>query len=362
MTVFSLKDKNLGKKIIDSLKKNNTPYYFMHVCGTHQDALMKHGLDILLQQANITILQGPGCPVCVTTPREIEEMIHLAKSGFTIASYGDMIQVPGTNTSLQDMHAEGYDVQMVYSIEDAVAFATKDPSKKVVFMAVGFETTAPSTAATLLNNPPKNFSVLCCHRTIPEALDLLLQMGESKIDGFIDPGHVSTIIGMRPYEFLTKQYGIPQVITGFEPIDILMAAWILVKQIENDDAKVENEYSRAVLPKGNPAAQQVMQDVFNKTDVAWRGFPIIKKSGLALKKEFEEYDARKIYEDILKAIDDKEFKEPKGCRCGEVLRGLINPEECPLFDKVCRPEHPVGPCMVSVEGSCHISLKYSKRR
>lgn len=360
--MFSLKDKDLGKKIIDSLKKNNTPYHFMHVCGTHQDSLMKHGLDALLKDVNITILQGPGCPVCVTTPKEIEEMIHLAKSDIIIASYGDMIQVPGTDTSLQDMHAEGYEIQTVYSIEDAVDFAKKNPHKKVVFMAVGFETTAPSTAATLLSTPPENFSVFCCHRTIPEALELLLKMGESKIDGFIDPGHVSTIIGEKPYESLTKKFGIPQVITGFEPIDILMAAWMLLKQIETNEPKVENEYKRAVLPEGNLVAQQVIQDVFKKTDVAWRGFPIIKRSGLGLKKEFEHYDARKNYEDILKPLEDKEFKEPKGCRCGEVLRGLINPEECPLFGNVCRPDHPVGPCMVSVEGSCHISFKYSKRR
>ena len=360
--MFSLRDKNLSEKIIEDLKKNQKSYNFMHVCGTHQDTLMKHGLDTLFKDAGINILQGPGCPVCVTTPREIEEMILLAQSGFTITSYGDMLQVPGSHASLQDMHAEGHDILTVYGIEDAVSFAKKNPDKTVVFMAVGFETTAPSTAATLLNKPPENFSILCCHRTIPEALKLLLQMGECNIDGFIDPGHVSTIIGMKPYEPLTKQFGIPQVIAGFEPIDILMAVWMLVKQIENDDQKVENEYSRAVMKEGNIQAQKVINDVFKSIDIAWRGFPIIKQSGLELKNEFAEYDARKIYEDILQPLSEKEFKEPPGCRCGELLRGLVTPEECPLFGKTCTPEHPVGPCMVSAEGSCHITYKYSKRR
>jgi len=362
MNVFSLKDKELSKKIIDDLKKKQTTYQFMHVCGTHQDALMKHGLDTIFKEADITILQGPGCPVCVTTPKEIEEMILLAKSGYTIATYGDMIQVPGIDTSLQDMHTEGYDVQTIYSIEDAVSLAKKNPDKKIIFMAVGFETTAPSTAATLLNDPPENFSILCCHRTIPEALELLLQMGESKIDGFIDPGHVSTIIGMKPYEPLTERYHIPQVIAGFEPIDILMAVWMLIKQIEQKEPQVENEYTRAVNSEGNIAAQKVIAKVFKKENIAWRGFPIIKQSGLALKKEFEEYDARKTYQDILKPLQEKEFEEPKGCRCGEVLRGLIHPENCPLFGTTCHPQHPIGPCMVSIEGSCHISFKYSKRR
>lgn len=362
MIVFSLKDKNLSQHIIHDLKKKQRNYQFMHVCGTHQDTLMKHGLDTLLKEVGINILQGPGCPVCVTTPKEIEEMIVLARSGLTIATYGDMIQVPGINASLKDMQTEGYSILTVYSIEDAVSFAQKNPKRTVVFMAVGFETTAPSTALTLLNRPVKNFHILCCHRTIPPALRLLLEMGESNIDGLIDPGHVSTIIGMKPYEHLTEQYGIPQVIAGFEPIDILMAVWMLIRQIESNDIKVENEYARAVDPKGNQYAQQVIQDIFNKKDVAWRGFPLIKGSGLEIKEEFEHYDARKTFEDILEPLAEKEFKEPDGCRCGEVLRGLIQPENCPLFEKTCTPDHPIGPCMVSVEGSCHISYKYSKRR
>lgn len=360
--MFSLKDKNLGKTIIEDLKKKQLSYNFMHVCGTHQDTLLKHGLDALLQQCGITILQGPGCPVCVTTPKEIEEMILLAQSGCTVASYGDMMQVPGTNASLQDMHSEGCNVYTVYSIEDAVALSRKKPDLKVVFMAVGFETTAPSTAATLLSQLPNNFSILCCHRTIPPALAMLLEMGESNIDGFIDPGHVSTIIGTKPYEHLTTRFDIPQVIAGFEPLDVLMAVWMLVKQIENGQARVDNEYSRAVQLEGNLRAQAVIEEVFKTKDVMWRGFPVIKQSGLIVKEEFAAYDARKVYEDVLRPLSNKQFTEPKGCRCGELLRGLVTPKECLLFGKTCTPDHPLGPCMVSSEGSCHIYYKYSKRR
>ncbi len=360
--MFSLNDKNLSKRIVEDLKKKQISCTFMHVCGTHQDTLMKHGLDTLFEDCQITIIQGPGCPVCVTTPREIEEMILLAKSGCTVASYGDMIQIPGTHASLQDMHAEGRDVYTVYSIEDAVSLAKKNPDRNVVFMAVGFETTAPTTAATLLNHPPKNFSVLSCHRTIPPALEMLLEMGECNIDGFIDPGHVSTIIGMKPYENLTKRFGIPQVIAGFEPIDILMAVWMLVKQYEYRNAVVENEYCRAVQPEGNIRARTVINEVFKPTDLAWRGFPIIKQSGLMLKEEFAEYDARKSYEDILQTLSDDYFEEPNGCRCGKLLRGLVKPTECPLFGKTCTPDNPIGPCMVSSEGSCQICYKYSKSR
>jgi len=360
--MFSLKDKNLGERIINDLKKKQTSYTFMHVCGTHQDTLMKHGLETILKDCGITILQGPGCPVCVTTPREIEEMILLAKSGYTVASYGDMIQVPGRFASLQDMHADGCDVFTAYSIEDAVTLALKKPHRHVIFMAVGFETTSPATAATLLDHPPENFSVLCCHRTIPPALEMLLNMGECNIDGFIDPGHVSTILGMRPYEHLTKIYGISQVIAGFEPIDILMAVWMLVKQHEKGITRVENEYSRAVQPEGNIRAQAVIDEVFEPIDVSWRGFPIIRRSGLKLKDEFSQYDARKRYEDILRTLSNQHDKEPKGCRCGELLRGLATPQQCPLFGTSCTPDHPIGPCMVSSEGSCQICFKYSKRR
>jgi len=358
--VFSLRDKNLANEIVTKIKKLDVNLKFMHVCGTHQDTLVKHGLDVLLKKCGVKIGQGPGCPVCVTTPKEIEEMLILARNGKTVATFGDMVNVPGERSSLQNMKTEGCDVRTVYSIEDAVSIAKKNKDKDVVFMAVGFETTAPTTASTLLNKPPNNFSVLSCHRIIPPALKAILDMGELKIDGFIEPGHVSTIIGSKPYEFISKDYKIPQVIAGFEPIDLLMAVWILVQQIVNKKAVVENEYIRAVKKEGNIKAQKVMNKVFELVDIKWRGFPVIPKSGLQLRNNFESYDARKIYEEELTEINSKAFKEPPGCRCGDVLRGLISSKQCPLFGNKCKPNSPVGPCMVSIEGSCNIEFRYAK--
>jgi hydrogenase expression/formation protein HypD len=359
--VFSLRDKHLADDIIFQIKKAEVHLKFMHVCGTHQDTLVKHGLDMLLQTCGIEIGQGPGCPVCVTTPKEIEEILELAKEGKTITTFGDMIRVPGVTSSLQQMKTEGCDIRTVYSIEDALFFAETHKNKEVVFMAVGFETTAPSTAAVLLRNPPLNFSVLCCHRLIPPALRAILQMGEIKINGFIEPGHVSTIIGVKPYEFISKDYHIPQVIAGFEPIDLLMGAWMLVRQIQQGKAEVENEYIRAVKPQGNKKAQQIIRQVFEPVDVKWRGFPTIPHSGLRLRKKYASYDARKRYEEELKDLAEEEFAEPVGCLCGDVLRGLISSKECPLFGCQCTPDNPVGPCMVSSEGNCNIQYRYSKK-
>ena len=358
--MFSLKDKKLAEEIVSKIKKLDVNLKFMHVCGTHQDTLVKNGLDDLLKKCGITIGQGPGCPVCVTTQREIEEMLQLARAGKTVTSFGDMINVPGETQSLRSMKTEGYDVRTVYGIEDAVEIAKKNTSKEVVFMAVGFETTAPTTAAVLLKNPPKNFSILCCHRTIPEALKAIIEMGEIKIDGLIEPGHVSTIIGSKPYEFLSKDYNVPQVIAGFEPIDILMTVWMLVQQIENKKPIVQNEYTRAVHENGNIKAQKAIEEVFEPCDIKWRGFPVIPKSGLKLTSKFEKFNARKKFESELSELKDKEFHEPKGCRCGELLRGLISPQDCPLFGQTCTPETPVGPCMVSIEGSCNIEYRYNK--
>jgi hydrogenase expression/formation protein HypD len=359
--MFSLRDKQLADTIISQISKAQVNLRFMHVCGTHQDTLVKHGLDVLLQTCGIEISQGPGCPVCVTTPKEIEEILLLARHGKTIATFGDMIRVPGVNSSLQQLKTEGYDVRTVYSIEDALILAQKHKDKDLVFMAVGFETTAPTTASVLLRNPPSNFSVLCCHRLIPPALQAILQMGELKIDGFIEPGHVSTIIGMKPYEFISKEYHIPQVIAGFEPLDLLMGVWMLVRQIQQGKVKVENEYVRAVKPQGNRKAQQVLHQVFETMDVKWRGFRLIPRSGLRLRRHFESYDARKRYEDELLSLSGEVFREPTGCLCGDVLRGLISPMQCPLFGRECTSETPIGPCMVSDEGNCHILYRYSKK-
>jgi hydrogenase expression/formation protein HypD len=359
--MFSLRDRQLANEIVSKIKKLEVSLKFMHVCGTHQDTLVKHGLDSLLKKCGIEIGQGPGCPVCVTTPQEIEEMLLLARKGKTVTSFGDMMNVPGEKHSLRSMKAEGCDVRTVYGIEDAVKIAKNNRDKDVVFMAVGFETTAPTTAAVMLSNPPDNFSILCCHRIIPPALKAIIEMGEIKIDGLIEPGHVSTIIGSRPYEFLSKEYNVPQVVAGFEPIDVLMGAWMLVEQIRKGKSFVQNEYTRVVHKEGNVKAQEVMNKVFESEDKKWRGFPVISKSGLKLRKKFEDHDASKKFEDELNEIKDKEYTEPKGCRCGELLRGLVTPFECPLFGKKCTPDSPVGPCMVSIEGSCNIGYRYSNK-
>ncbi len=359
--MFSLKDKSLAKDIVSKIKKLDLNLKFMHVCGTHQDTLVKNGLDSLLKECGIEIGQGPGCPVCVTTPYEIEEMLLLARSGKIVTSFGDMINVPGENDSLRRMIEEGFDVRTVYGIEDAVSIAEKNKDKDVVFMAIGFETTAPTTASVILKNPPDNFSILSCHRTIPEALKTIIEMGEIKINGLIEPGHVSTIIGTKPYEFLSKKYHVPQVIAGFEPIDVLMAVWMLVSQIQKNKAFVQNEYTRVVHQKGNIKAQNVLKQVFTKVEKKWRGFPVIPDSGLDLKTKFEDYNARKLFENELEELKDKKFLEPAGCRCGELLRGLVTPFDCPLFGQSCTPEQPVGPCMVSIEGSCNIEYRYSNK-
>jgi len=360
MNAFRYRDRSLVNKVAKSIREMNLNVLIMHVCGTHQDTFARYGLDNLLKECGVEVRQGPGCPVCVTTPREIEEAIVLAKAGKTVVSFGDMVRVPGKNGSLLDARAEGRDVRIVYSIEDAIAIA-KETENDVVFLAVGFETTAPSTAATLVAEPPENFSVLTCHRRIPPVLDALLGMGETKIDGIIDPGHVSTIIGVKPYEEISKKHNIPQVIAGFEPLDVMMGVYMLCRQISRGEAKVENEYSRSVRYGGNSKALKLMREVFDPVDVEWRGFPKIPASGMELRRRFQDYDARKIHEDELEAVKEMEFSTPPGCRCDEVLRGLIRPQKCPLFGRGCYPSHPVGPCMVSIEGACSIEYKYGRR-
>ncbi|MHC1599318.1 MAG: hydrogenase formation protein HypD [Candidatus Methanospirareceae archaeon] len=357
--MFRYQSEGLAKQIVAKLKALNLNLRLMHVCGTHQDTLVRFGLNSMLKEAGIEVRPGPGCPVCVTTAKEIEEAIALARSGKVVATFGDMFRVPGEKQSLADVKAEGYDVRMVYSITDCLAIAEKT-DKDVVFFSVGFETTAPTPASVILSHPPENFSLLSTHRIIPPAMEALINMGELKIDGFIDPGHVSAIIGADSYEFLSSRYNIPQVIAGFEPLDVLIAVYMLAMQICRGEAKVENEYARVVKRGGNEKAKRMMNVVFEPFDVSWRGFPVIPGSGLTLRTEFTDYDARKRYEDELRAVVCSDYKEPEGCRCGEILRGLVYPDECPLFGTTCTPQHPVGPCMVSREGSCNIMFRYGE--
>lgn len=360
--MFQLRDKNISKKIVEELRKRDLDLTVMHVCGTHQDTLVRHGLDELLMEVGIDVREGPGCPVCVTTTREIEEMKALAMAGKTITLYGDMLKAPGENGSLADTRAEGADVRIVYSVEDALEMAKNEPDKEFVFFGVGFETTAPATAVAIKSNPPENFSVYSVHKLTPPAIRGIAQLGEVKLDGIILPGHVSTIIGKDPWEFASRDFGIPQVIAGFEPLDLLMGIFMIVRQIEEGRAEVEIEYSRVVRPEGNILAQKVLEEVFDVIDVEWRGFPVLPESGMELKDKYAEFNARERYEDILEPLKERDFRDPPGCRCGEVIRGVIHSWECPLFGTLCTPDNAVGPCMVSSEGACSIEYKFGKGR
>jgi hydrogenase expression/formation protein HypD len=358
VSIYRYRDRAFAQDVLTRLKAMGLRLHIMHVCGTHQDTLTRSGVDSLLEACGVEVRQGPGCPVCVTTAREFEEAAVLARTGKTILTFGDVAKVPGRGGSLLDLRGEGHDVRVVYGIGDAVAVA-RDEAKDVVFMAAGFETTAPTTAAMVLAGLPENFTVLSCHRYLPPALNALLAMGEFRLDGIIEPGHVSAIIGLKPYEPLSTRYGVPQVVAGFEPLDLLMAVYMLAQQIQRGDATVENEYTRVVRPEGNRRALDAMHRVFDASDVAWRGFPVIPRSGMTLKRQFEAWDARKAWEDDLQRVDAV-VEETSGCRCGDVLRGLLESRGCPLFGTACTPTHPVGPCMVSVEGACHIDFTYKK--
>lgn len=359
--MFRLRDKDVSRKIIGELEKMNLDITLMHVCGTHQDTLIRFGLDGEFRRVGVDIRQGPGCPVCVTPPREIEVTMALARAGITIAAFGDLMKVPGERQSLNEIKAEGGDVRIVFGVDDAVNLAKRSDGE-VVFVGIGFETTAPTTASALLSDPPDNFSVLSCHRTVPPALKAISSMGEVKLHGMIQPGHVSTVIGTAPYEFLAGEYRIPQVVAGFEPLDLMMAVYLLAKQHSEGRAEVQNEYSRVVKTGGNPAALKAMRDAFTPTDSVWRGFPVIPDSGLAVREGLEQHDAYHRFPDIIAPVLEREYVEPEGCRCGEMLRGVIKSEECPLFGSECTPQNPIGPCMVSREGSCHISHRYHRAK
>jgi len=359
--LFRFRDKALAEKILAGIRRlNPRSLCIMHVCGTHQDTLVRFGLNSLLREVSVKIRQGPGCPVCVTTDREYLEAAVLARKGKTIATFGDASRVPCEGgKSLLDLKAEGCDVRVVYSVDDSLKLAV-EKGLETIFLAVGFETTAPSTASTLLSDPPENFTVLTCHRYIPPAVKAILKMGEVKLQGLIEPGHVSTIIGVKPYVEISRTFEIAQVVAGFEPLDLLMAVYMLAKQVAKGRAEVENEYRRSVRYDGNPKALKILDEVFEPSNVEWRGFPEIAASGMKLRKAFQKYDARLRYEDDLSEVGVSLAKIPeaKGCRCGEILRGLIDPWECPLFAKLCNPRTPIGPCMVSIEGTCNIEHKY----
>jgi hydrogenase expression/formation protein HypD len=351
------RDPDLSRKIIEQIKiAGQKKIHLMEVCGTHTVSIFRNGIRSLLPEP-ISLLSGPGCPVCVTAQNEIDAFIELAKlDDAVITTFGDLIRVPGGNSSLQKEQAKGRDVRVVYSTFDAIEIAKKNPDKKVIFLGVGFETTAPTIAASILAARDlnlKNYFVISAHKLLPPALIALAENKETKIDGFILPGHVSVIIGVKAYIPFFEKYNIPCVIAGFEPIDILQAILTLTEQIEDETPKLENAYKRAVNFDGNPKALSTMDAVFETADATWRGLGVIPLSGLKIRKEFEAFDAQKVFK-----IELAESKEPKGCACGEILLGLKTPPQCPLYKKTCTPTHPVGPCMVSSEGTCAAYYRY----
>lgn len=348
-------DKSTAARIIRKIKSisGKRKIKLMHVCGTHEQTITKNGLRALLPE-NIEVVPGPGCPVCITPALEIDSSIYLSRSDAIITTYGDMLRVPGSTSSLAKEKAQGGDIRIVYSPFEAVEIAKKNPGKNIVFLGIGFETTAPMTAQVIKNNPPGNFSVLCSHRLVPPAMELLLKGGYD-IDGFIDPGHVSTIIGTAPYVPLSEKYHIPQVISGFEPLDVLMSIFMLLGQIKKNTAIVENEYIRAVKPEGNLHAQKLMDEVFEPCSKEWRGLPVIPDASLKIKPEFSECDAEKRFDIDLAAGETCGTDCPM---CGNILKGLSNPADCEMFGKLCTPENPVGACMVSSEGTCNIAYRY----
>jgi hydrogenase expression/formation protein HypD len=329
---------------------------FMEICGTHTMAIFRHGIRSLLPE-HIELVSGPGCPVCVTAMEEIDKAVKLAQMpGVMVTTFGDMLRVPGSSSSLKNEQAKGATVRMVYSTVDALKLAADNPDREVVFLGIGFETTAPTVAAairTAYEQGQQNFSVLSAHKLLPPAMDALLSGGNLAIDGFICPGHVTTIIGTSSYEKVTERYHIPCVVTGFEPVDILEGVLMLAEQVEEGRAAVEIQYGRGASPEGNPAALRLMDEVFEPCDSPWRGLGIIPRSGLAIREAYSGHDARTRFD-----IDVPPSREPPGCRCSEILRGAARPTDCRLFRKVCTPRTPVGPCMVSSEGTCAAYFKY----
>jgi hydrogenase expression/formation protein HypD len=355
--VEEYRDPELGKKLLERIHRLSQKHIkLMEFCGGHTVAIFKHGLRQLLPP-NIDMLSGPGCPVCVTASADLDKAIALGKiPNVIITSFGDMVRVPGSFSSLQQSKAEGADVRIVYSTQDALAIARDNPSKAVVFIGIGFETTAPTVAASILQAEQeklKNYYVLSLHKTCPPIMKAILDLGEVKINGIIYPGHVSAIIGSRPYQFIAEDYHIAGAVAGFEPVDILLAVDRLVEQIESDQPKVEIAYRRGVKAEGNLPALRLMDSVFEVGEANWRGIGVVPDSGLKIRVSYARFDAEKKFD-----IKVGPSREPKGCICGAVLRGVSTPIDCKLFRQTCTPEHPIGPCMVSSEGSCATYYQY----
>jgi hydrogenase expression/formation protein HypD len=331
-------------------------FKFMEVCGGHTHTIYRHGIEHVLPPS-VELVHGPGCPVCVIPMGRVDDAIAVSETcdsqgrGVIFTSFGDMMRVPGSNGNLLEAKARGADIRFVYSPLDALRIAMESPDREVVFFAVGFETTAPSTALTLLkarDNGVKNFSVFCNHVTIVPPIKAILESPDLRLDGFLGPGHVSTVIGQRPYRFVPAQYGKPLVTAGFEPLDILQALTMLLLQIREGRCEIENQYTRVVREEGNPRALAVLGEVFElRPHFEWRGLGFISQSALKLRPELAEFDAELKYH-----VPGVRVADPKACQCGEVLKGVIKPWECKVFGTACTPETPIGTCMVSSDGAC----------
>lgn len=357
MNLSVFRDPKLARGLIHSIEKwAPEQATLMEVCGTHTVAIARNGLRTMMPEG-IRLASGPGCPVCVTSNKDIDTVIALSRvPGVTIVTFGDMTRVPGSTSSLLKEQAQGRSINIVYSPLDALTLAKENPDEQIVFVGVGFETTTPLVAMAIKRAKAmglKNFSVFVAHKNMPGALETIVADPALKIDALILPGHVSTIIGVKPYEFLARKYGIPGVITGFEPVDVLQGIAMIMRQLHEGRAEIEIAYSRGVMKEGNPVALAAIEEVFETVDATWRGLGVIPGSGYAIRDEYKEFDAFARF-----SPEVEPTQEPKGCRCGDVLRGIMAPNECPLFRKVCTPENPIGPCMVSSEGSCAAYFRY----
>jgi hydrogenase expression/formation protein HypD len=351
------RDAELARQLADKIKRTSRrDARLMEVCGTHTVSIFRSGIRSLLPET-VALLSGPGCPVCVTDQAEIDAFIEVCRQpDVIVATFGDLMRVPGSNSSLQRERAEGRDIRVVYSTVDALAVARKHPAKQVVFLGVGFETTAPTIAAAILSAAEArldNFLVLSAHKTVPQALEALMSVEDVRIDGFILPGHVSVIIGLNAYRPFFDRHRIPCVVAGFEPADVLQAIAEMIDQLESGNPRLVNAYPRAVTETGNRKAQQILAQVFEPADACWRGIGLIPESGLRIREAYAAHDAGRRF--ALKATD---AKPPKGCACGDILTGKKTPPECALYKKVCTPMDPVGPCMVSSEGTCAAYYRY----
>ncbi len=356
------RDRALVQNMADNLRRMSErlkePVNFMEVCGTHTMAIYQYGIRTLLPD-NVRLVSGPGCPVCVTPIGYVDKALACSTDPHNIvATFGDMLRVPGSNSSLMEERAKGADIRIVYSPLDAVSLARNNPARRVVFLGVGFETTAPTIAASILRAVSlglDNFCVLASHKTMPVPMDILSGDPDLNLKGYLCPAHVSTVIGGNAYKPLAEKYNIPCVVTGFEPADVMQGIEMLLAQVLHEQSTVEIQYSRAVSWNGNEKAQAILQQLFEPCDAVWRGLGVLPGSGLSIRQEFSNFDAEKILH--LKVPDA--FENP-ACLCGEVLKGKLSPFACPLFSNACTPESPVGACMVSSEGTCAAAYKYGR--